>query len=211
MSERWLLIDTCATTGGVALAEGERIVAERELPERTASAGLLEAVSAMLRETGWAINELSAVGVVSGPGSFTGVRVGLAAAKGLCEALDIPMAAVSRLGVLAEMRRPAPDFVAMDAGRSELFVADLATGQERLVELEALCSLASGRRVLVEDAGLATKLAVLQPEVATVRMTAVLARAAACLQAGGSDIALEDANYVRGEQQIYSKKPASMA
>ena len=52
-------------------------------------------MSRLLKEKGWALADLDGIGVVAGPGSFTGVRVGLAAAKGLCEAANLPLAVPS--------------------------------------------------------------------------------------------------------------------
>jgi tRNA threonylcarbamoyladenosine biosynthesis protein TsaB len=201
MSEKWLLVDTCGTTGGVALASGEEIVAEKGLPERTASASLLDAVAAMMREAGWAVNELNGVGVVSGPGSFTGVRVGLAAAKGLCEALGVPMAAVSRLEVLQDVS--GGRVAVMDAGRGEVFVRSL-DGVERLVALEEMGEAS----VAVDEERLAGKLVEVDVRVVTVGAKDAWAAVKRRMASGGSDVALVDANYVRGEQQIYGKAKA---
>ena len=96
-----LVIDTCGEVGSVALGEGEAVVASESLPARGSSSALLPAVARLLEAKGWGLAELDGVGVVSGPGSFTGVRVGLAAAKGLCEAVGLRLAAVSRLEMLA--------------------------------------------------------------------------------------------------------------
>ena len=84
------------------LTDGERVLAKAEFPLRSASAVLTGELRRMLASTGIALRDLGGIGVVSGPGSFTGVRTGLAMAKGLCEVAGVPLASVSRLEVLAE-------------------------------------------------------------------------------------------------------------
>jgi tRNA threonylcarbamoyl adenosine modification protein YeaZ len=81
---------------------------------------VLEDVDALLRDAGVDARELEALAVGIGPGSFTGIRMGLAAARGLALSLDLPVAGVSTLGALAA---GAPEAVALiDAKRHELFL-----------------------------------------------------------------------------------------
>src|SRR5271169_6728604 len=101
---RILLIDTAGAEGSVALGDTESspvVVASEVLPGRTSSERLVPAVRKLLEERGWRLRDLAAVVVVHGPGSFTGVRVGVSAAKGLSEAGGVPLIAVSRLALLA--------------------------------------------------------------------------------------------------------------
>jgi len=130
-----LLIDTCGATGSLALADTDRspaVLAAASLPGRTVSERLVPAVKALAsnHDTGMGIGlqSLDAVVVVHGPGSFTGVRVGLSAAKGLCEALGVPVVAISRLAVLAQLAAPAIANVRvhalLDAGRGEFYYGD---------------------------------------------------------------------------------------
>ena len=202
-----LLIDTCAPGGGVALAVEGDVVSTVRLPGRTASAGLLEAVRAVLAESGRALADVTAVGVVSGPGSFTGVRVGLAAAKGFCEALGVPLAAVSRLEVLAEAGGMREGFAVLDAGRGEVYVRSLeAGGKESLWSVEVLLERSRGRRLVVAEDVLRERLTgadlMLRELSAGDACGSVLRR----LAAGGDEPALVDANYVRGEAQIYAAR-----
>jgi len=91
------------------------------LGERTSVAvRVLEDVDALLRDAGVEPSQLDALAVGIGPGSFTGVRMGLATVRGLALALDVPVAGVSTLDALAA---GAPDAMALiDAKRRELFL-----------------------------------------------------------------------------------------
>jgi tRNA threonylcarbamoyl adenosine modification protein YeaZ len=111
-----LAFDTATDVATSALvADGE------VLGERTSRAvTLLEDVDALLRQAGAHVGDVDALAVGIGPGSFTGVRIGLATARGLALALGIPVAGVSTLDVLAA---GAPGAVpVIDARRGEVFV-----------------------------------------------------------------------------------------
>ena len=129
-----LLIDTCGATGSIAIAETDprpAIVADTSLPGRTASERLVPAIKALAAHTNVGLKSLAAIVVVSGPGSFTGVRIGLSAAKGLCAALDVPLVAISRLAVLAHLAAPWPGarvYALLDAGRGEFYLGIYADG-----------------------------------------------------------------------------------
>lgn len=121
-----LLIDTCGETGSVALAEdgpGGKVIASAELPGRTASERLLPTMGELASRAAVRPNDLGAIVVVHGPGSFTGVRVGVSAAKGLSEALTVPVVAISRLEVLAYQahENSVPVSALLDAGRGEVY------------------------------------------------------------------------------------------
>ncbi len=119
-----LAIDTCGPSGSVALgrhgAAGTEVLDQTELAGRSYSATLVAAVANLLSRAGVPLRALYAIVAVSGPGSFTGVRVGLAAIKGLAEVSRIPVVAVSRLEVLAGKAGTAA--AALDAHRHEIFL-----------------------------------------------------------------------------------------
>ncbi|MEP7050300.1 MAG: tRNA (adenosine(37)-N6)-threonylcarbamoyltransferase complex dimerization subunit type 1 TsaB [Pseudomonadota bacterium] len=124
---RILAIETSSRRGSVALLEDERVIAclEHEQPNSHAER-LLPMVEQLLTEAGWPKSSLDRLGVGVGPGSFTGLRVGIALAEGLSVGLDRPLCGVSSLwamafGALAE--RPGPCCALLDARREELFVA----------------------------------------------------------------------------------------
>ena len=120
-----LLLNTCGAEGSVALADtefAEPIAALKTMSGRTASERLVATLRETMSETGWQLRELSAIAVVTGPGSFTGVRVGLSVAKGLSEASGVPLIAVSRLAMLAEAGVASGSVCALiDAGRGEFY------------------------------------------------------------------------------------------
>src|ERR1700754_4053108 len=96
-------IDTCGSTGTIALARREdmqlAVLDEAELAGKTYSALLLPRIRELLEKHRIDLQQLEAIIIVNGPGSFTGVRVGLSAVKGLADALKLPVIAVSRLAV----------------------------------------------------------------------------------------------------------------
>jgi len=97
-----LAFDTSEGVGSVAVGRGGSVLVERSLGERTQHARLLlQTVAALLSECGIAREDLTGVVVGAGPGSFTGVRVAAATAKGLCHALAIPLHPVSSLKAAA--------------------------------------------------------------------------------------------------------------
>ena len=99
---RLLFVDTCGAMAGVALGDGDRIVAETNLLlDRRLSARLIAVIGTLLDEAGIALTELDGIGVSRGPGSFTGVRIGMATVKGMALAAGLPVAAVSSLALLA--------------------------------------------------------------------------------------------------------------
>ena len=204
--ERLLLIDTCGETAGVVLISGGDLIASEDLARGSASAEIVQVVTRLLEsQTGWKLRDLDAIGVVSGPGSFTGTRAGLATAKGLCEAANIPLAAVSRLEVLADAASSKGGYAALDAGRGEVYVREVESGREWLGATNDLRVRCQGQRIAVAEARLLSELegcdTILRPLYARDSLAAVSRR----LRGGGSDVALTDANYVRGESDIYGR------
>ena len=132
-------IDTCGPSGSVALARavGDRLesLAQVELAGRTYSATLVSSVREVLARHSVRLADLAAVVVVAGPGSFTGVRVGLSAAKGLAEPAATPILAVSRLAVLAA--KAGTEAAALDAHRNEIFLRLPGSAGEACMELLA--------------------------------------------------------------------------
>ncbi len=119
-----LTIQTASPAGSVALNDGEQLLAEFNLDSRkTPTEWLLPAIDDLLVKTGLTKDSLDAIGIVRGPGAFTGLRVGLATAKGLALALGCPLLGVSSLQCLA-MQLPFPQMpvcVMLDARKQEVY------------------------------------------------------------------------------------------
>jgi tRNA threonylcarbamoyladenosine biosynthesis protein TsaB len=157
-----LSLNTCGSTASVALGVADadfksvRIVATAELAVRTYSARLVPEIAAMLESRQATIQDIEAIVVVNGPGSFTGIRVGLSTAKGLAESASIPIIAVSRLALLAAASSLPHVLAAVDAGRGEYYVGEYRDGNklaEMLLSAEETTAIAQlpGAGVLVCD------------------------------------------------------------
>jgi tRNA threonylcarbamoyladenosine biosynthesis protein TsaB len=204
--ERMLVIDTCGEAAAVGLSQGASMVAVRQLPERSASATVVSAMRELLSQTGWTLGDLHGVGVVAGPGSFTGVRTGMAAAKGVCEALGLPLATISRLEVLAEASGLTAGYALLAAGRDAVYVRALPAGNEFLSSLAPMRQIAAGSSVVVAELQLADKLErVLLQQIGLQDGLPGLLRS---LRSGGVDAAAAEANYVRAEADIYRQAGA---
>ncbi|MGE5207150.1 MAG: tRNA (adenosine(37)-N6)-threonylcarbamoyltransferase complex dimerization subunit type 1 TsaB [Chlamydiota bacterium] len=139
-----LAVDTSGKQGSIALARADRNNFEAlevvPLTGGTFSAQLVPQIADLLARHKFSKHDLDAFVVASGPGSFTGLRVGLAAIKGLAEVLHKPIVAVSLLEVLAiSAAMDASLVAALDAGRSEAYAGEyeVAGGNARL-ERESL-------------------------------------------------------------------------
>lgn len=125
-----LAIETATGCGGVALTRGAgttgRILAEYTLqPEVTHSRRLLGSVAAIMAATGIGWDQLDGVAVSSGPGSFTGLRIGMAAAKGMAMAAGLPLLAVPTLDGVAAQVPPVdlPLCCLLDARKQQVYAA----------------------------------------------------------------------------------------
>ncbi|MFH1262070.1 MAG: tRNA (adenosine(37)-N6)-threonylcarbamoyltransferase complex dimerization subunit type 1 TsaB [Pseudomonadota bacterium] len=135
---RVLAIDTATSCGVLGLAENGRPVAELSLVSReTHSARLLPAIEWLLKTIGWTIAEIDGFGITLGPGSFTGLRVGLSTVKGFAWSLSKPVAALNSLEILThQYREDRVTIVPMlDARRDRVFCAAYRWNGDRLVVL----------------------------------------------------------------------------
>ena len=93
-----LYLETATEVCSVVLAENEKLIAEKHSSEPRLHAQLLTVfIGQLLKETGYSFQQLDAICVSKGPGSYTGLRIGVAVAKGLCFALEKPLIAVNTL------------------------------------------------------------------------------------------------------------------
>jgi tRNA threonylcarbamoyladenosine biosynthesis protein TsaB len=99
---RVLAVETSTLAGGVALLDGDRLRGEYLLDvTATHSERLMPAIERLLADAGWTPADLTGLAVAVGPGSFTGLRIGLSAVKGLAVALGVPVAPVPTLDAMA--------------------------------------------------------------------------------------------------------------
>ncbi len=132
---RLLAIETATRTAGVAAWADGRVLAERRQTVTTHSEQLMVMVDATLREAGWTPRELDALVCGAGPGSFTGLRIGLATAKGLSFALGRPLALVSSLETLAARVAGGRVAAVLDAYKGEVYagVFEVEGGRPRVI------------------------------------------------------------------------------
>jgi tRNA threonylcarbamoyladenosine biosynthesis protein TsaB len=118
-------IETATYVLGLAIINEERVIASYEKSGLTHSKDLIPSVEDLLSEAQFSIHELDGIAVSLGPGSFTGLRIGLSASKGLAQALGIPMVGVPTLDVIA-MNVKDEEFLVcplIEAGRDLVYFA----------------------------------------------------------------------------------------
>ncbi|MFT4934869.1 MAG: tRNA threonylcarbamoyladenosine biosynthesis protein TsaB [Pseudoalteromonas distincta] len=125
-----LALDTCLDACSLAVLDGATVRAQASHPM---GRGHQEAVAPLAAEVmaqaGLAFADLERIGVTIGPGSFTGLRVGLAFAKGLGAALSIPVVGIGTLAALAEPLGEELTFAAIDARRGQIYLQAFAAGR----------------------------------------------------------------------------------
>jgi tRNA threonylcarbamoyladenosine biosynthesis protein TsaB len=200
-----LAVDACGATGSVALGCFEPqcshcLLGQRELEGRSFSSTLIASIGELLQEADIRLEELAGIVAVSGPGSFTGVRVGLSAVKGLAEAAELPVVAVTRLEIMTH--RNQVEAAALDAHRHEVFLR-LGDGRELLAGHEELAALPAAARIAVSDDAAAALLEDAWPGSSILRVPAptaadALRLGAPRLLAGErADVAALDGHYLR--------------
>ena len=136
-----LNIETATKNCSVALAkEGKTIVCKELAEEGYSHAEKLHVfIAEVLQELQLSFKDLAAIAVSQGPGSYTGLRIGVSAAKGLCFALDIPMIAVDTLQMLASQVTITDGFIVpmIDARRMEVYSAVFNARFEKIREVKA--------------------------------------------------------------------------
>ena len=124
-----LNIETATTVCSVALADNEKIIGYKELNEGYTHAENLHVfIRDVIKEAGINFSKLEAIAVSKGPGSYTGLRIGVSAAKGLAYALNIPLLSVETLQIMshAVVKEPGTEAVycpMIDARRMEVYTA----------------------------------------------------------------------------------------
>jgi tRNA threonylcarbamoyladenosine biosynthesis protein TsaB len=157
-----LAADTSGKQGSIALAKCGpgiecQILEVIPLSGGAFSAQLVPQIAELLAKHGFTKHDIDGFAVATGPGSFTGLRVGLAAIKALAEALAKPIAAISSLNAVAVTAETnAKIFAALDAGRGEIYAGEYQTEKptdfgERLLTQEDFLNRARNRTVVTPD------------------------------------------------------------
>ena len=137
-----LNIDTALDSASVCLSEdGNLLQLSSSEDQKDHASWLHMAIAELLQKNGCVIKDLQAVAVSIGPGSYTGLRVGLAAAKGFCYALNIPLITVNSLKIIAfAAKDEAVDIICplIDARRMEVFTAIYDKGLQEKISPHAL-------------------------------------------------------------------------
>jgi tRNA threonylcarbamoyladenosine biosynthesis protein TsaB len=218
-----LSIDTSGKNGSVALARGDgdrfELIASSPVEGGTFSAQLIPQIARLLSENNLTKSDIDAFAAAAGPGSFTGLRIGLTAVKGLAEILHKPIAAVSVLeacvltsGIKYDDARV---FAALDAQRNEVFLGEyllnrgIATKKDEvLVSREEFVARVQGRVAVTPD----EELVKAARSAAAVRIErpsgADIARIGLQKVARGEMVSVEelDANYIRrSDAEIFAK------
>jgi tRNA threonylcarbamoyladenosine biosynthesis protein TsaB len=226
-----LAIDTSGQSGGITLAEADagsfRVIESAAIAGGTFSAQLIPTLAALLKSHEYGVKDLDGFAAASGPGSFTGLRVGLSAIKGLAETLHKPIATVSVLEALASLAdREGKIAAAIDAGRKEVFLGLyqkrdasaeksalqrspqfdhtlIKLREELLTQQDFLATLATERpaAIITSDAALAELASSSHSAIVVVTApgSEVIARIGAGKLLAGETVSVEalDANYLR--------------
>lgn len=217
-----LAIDTSGKHGSIALADCQagdacRVIEVVPLDGGTFSAELVPQIAALMAKHGFNKHNIDGFAVVAGPGSFTGLRIGLAAVKGLAEVLGKPIAAVSLLESMAVAGHSQGKVTAvLDAGRGDIYAGEYQVSgsgarliSERLLPRSELTRSGAGTIVITNDrvfvkafadAGLTVK------EIELPRSDVIARLGWRKIQDGEivspADL---DANYIRRSSELFSK------
>lgn len=216
-----LALETATIVSGVAVATEERLLAEVTAARLTHSETLQPHIELALEMAGVSRSEVEAVAVSLGPGSFTGLRIGLAAAKAMAYAWNVPLLGVPTLAALAaQFPVPGARVVSLiDAQKGSAYMAAYEWGEDGLIEREraaiysldevlARCAAMPGRVLLTGD--IAQKKLAKRDDLPTNVQLAppdmILPRAAAVARLGIKQLKSGDAGSVMAMEPIYIRR-----
>lgn len=222
-----LAIDTAQGSGSVTLARGQEIGIEvlgTSLVEGgTFSARLVPTIAELLAAHKLTQNDIEGVAVSIGPGSFTGLRIGLTAAKGFAETLNIPLIGVSRFDAIAESFQGGADplFVALHAGPQEAYAAEFRRVESSWSVARKWFCKAQSLAGTVQTAGPAAAVITVEPKLAEALVefgaspfdlppvgSEAIARLGWKQLAAGACTSVDglDAEYIRRDDELFSVK-----
>jgi tRNA threonylcarbamoyladenosine biosynthesis protein TsaB len=218
-----LAIDTAHKNGSITLAEADnnsfQLVQTLAIDGGAFSAQLVPRIAQLLSNNGFEKNLLDAYAACIGPGSFTGLRIGLAGVKGLTEVLPRPIAAVSSLEALAASASGSTEnlLAVLDAGRSEFYAGEYRRSGHALTRIaESLCTadelttlMKKGSAVVASQPAVAEFVAKAGANVITVPEvdSAQIAKVGWRKLLAGDTISPDalDANYLRRDDSLFTK------
>jgi len=139
-----LAVDTSATVASVAITDGERLAAEMILNhKKTHSETLMPMIDTLFQSSEMKISDIDLFAVSNGPGSFTGLRIGVAAVKALAHACNKPVVGVSTLEAMAYNLPYADGLIApiMDARRNQVYTALYKYENSHMTEIMPPCAM----------------------------------------------------------------------
>jgi tRNA threonylcarbamoyladenosine biosynthesis protein TsaB len=153
LTRKTLAFDTSTACGSVAILEDQEIRSEiRFHSAKTHSTILLSSIDFMLRRLDWSLKDLNLLAAGIGPGSFTGIRIGVATALGLSQSLSIPFAGISGLDALAHQAKFLNGLigVVLDAHRSQVYYGEYRSdnGKIRRIQKSELIEISDLERRL---------------------------------------------------------------
>ena len=150
-----LAIDTSGVEQAMVVLDGHRLLAAEDWVRSRDDAPVLSRLDALVKRAGGRPDDLDGVAAARGPGSFTGLRVGLSLAAGLAYARHVPLHLVDSLLILARRATGDAATVALrDAGRSEVYAWRAGEPARRMPTDELAPWLPSSARIIVEPAGM---------------------------------------------------------
>jgi tRNA threonylcarbamoyladenosine biosynthesis protein TsaB len=216
-----LAADTSGKFGSIALArcsvgDACNILEVVPLEGGTFSAQLVPQMASLLSKHGYSKQDLGAFAVVSGPGSFTGLRVGLAAIKALAEILAKPIVAVSLLDAIA-VAGSGKVLAVLDAGRGEVYVGEYEVGftsqmnSERLLSRAEMLASTNQYKIITPDSSIVEFVHTSGKAVSQIERpkSDAIARLAWRKLSGNQTISPDvlDANYIRrSDAEIFSSR-----
>ncbi len=215
-----LAIDTAGALGSIALGDSNSVFSA-EMAGRSYSSQLVPTADTLFRQAGISVSDLSLLAVVCGPGSFTGIRVGLSVAKAWAETTSAKLIAISRLALCAaSISEHAELQVVLDAGRGEVFYGHYRArgaiaAREALIKTDELLSRVEPRVPLfLFESSLMQALSKLKPSMRPLPSAVdALTFAIRAAEAGKfADPLTLDANYLRrSDAELFSKPNATQA
>jgi tRNA threonylcarbamoyladenosine biosynthesis protein TsaB len=207
VSRLLLGIDTSGSEGSLAIGRmdaegGVTLMQQILLTGRHYADDVVPQLKVLFAQAGVTLQDFSAIVVVNGPGSFTGLRAGIASAKALAEVGNLPVLAISRLTLLARAGLPSPEhnvsISVLDAGRGEYYMR-LPSGNESVASHAELTEAAGSTPVRACEEKVKVQLADMNVEFIPppVAFDAILLAAPRILTGSFDDVATLDANYVR--------------